>query len=393
MVANERLMKEAVGTKRFARIILLARQSLFEASGSIPIDPSSMSFKSLSLLNLRRADIRTLTAQFYETSDCDAISATVEKVYSDLVTLCIPITPSNVIMYLTILFKDGDFQPINRVQIVNKYLSNMLLSPSDIYRDVFNAKNKMDVLSAFVFDLHQTDKETFSDMDWFVFCRNHMKATLTEFDERHLLNVLKSKRVLVPVGTNLYFKYRFFRTFLLGRHIASRPVMMGSFIQESQYLKHGGLVEVMADLASDNGPLITDIVEKLDQALSEFGEKFVAETFDPFAELEWPSSTNEDEKLWEPLTKKLAAGPRNVAEIDQIKSSFLDENRASNQEPVVQDFNRLERRLIALHVALTEAMRRNVNVEGLPSCITGGSCFGPSYCQAALLPLARPHVL
>jgi SIR2-like domain len=367
-VTNERLLKEIVGAKRFTRIIVLARQNLFETGGSLPVDHFSTPFKAVSLLHLRRADIRTLTAQFYETSDADTISAIVEKVYGDLVTLCIPITPSNVVMYLTILIKDGDFQPINRVQIVNRYLSSMLVSPSDLYRDVFNAKNKMDVLSAFVFYLNKSDKQTFSETDWFVFCRNHMKATLTEFDERHLLSVLKSTRVLVPIESNLYFKYRFFHTFLLGRHIANRPSLMAGFISDNQHLKHGGLVEVIADLASDSEPLVSNISQKLDEALSEFGEKFVAESFDPFAELEWPSATNEEETLWRPLTHKLAAGPRNVEEIDEIKSSFLTETRASDQRLVVQNFNRLERRFLTLHVALTEAMRNSDSLSADLKC-------------------------
>jgi len=130
----------------------------------------------------------------------------------------------------------------------------------------------------------------------------------------------------------------------------------------NHYLKHGGLVEVIADLASDNEPLLTDIADKLDQALTEFGDKFVAETFDPFAEMGWPSQKDEEETLWKPLTKKLMAGPRNVAEIDEIKSSFLEESRATNQKVVVQDFNRLERRLIGLHIALQGAMRNSDNL-------------------------------
>jgi hypothetical protein len=308
IAGSERLLKEIIGTKIFARIILLARQNLFETGSANLSDQFSMPFKTVQLMNLSRADIRTITKQFYETSDNDAISAIVEKVYSDLVTLCIPITPANIVMYLTILCKDHEFQPINRVQIVRKYLSELLIGPSDAYRDVFNAKNKMDVVSAFVFHQFSANKSIFTEADWFAFCREHMSATLTQFDERNLLSLLKSNRVLVPVGSQLFFKYRFFHVFFLGCHIASRPSVLANCMVHSDYLKHDGLVEVLAELASDNEPLVVDITQKLNGALDDFDERFIPESFDPFAELEWPSAKDEDEKLWQPLIKKLASG-------------------------------------------------------------------------------------
>src|ERR1039458_2642050 len=92
--------------------------------------------------------------------------------------LCIPITPSNVIMYLTILYKEGDFHPINRVQIVDRYLREMLRKPSDAYKDAFDAKNKMDIISTFVFSMFQNQKSQFTEADWFIFCRDYMKSTL-----------------------------------------------------------------------------------------------------------------------------------------------------------------------------------------------------------------------
>jgi hypothetical protein len=347
VVGNERLLKEVMGTKIFSRIILLARQNLFETGSPNLSDQFLTPFKALQLMNLSRADIRTITHQFYETSDNDTISAIVEKVYSDLVTLCIPITPANIVMYLTILCKDHDFQPINRVQIVRKYLSELLIGPSDVYRDAFNAKNKMDVISAFVFHQFSSNKTTFTEADWFAFCREHMSATLTKFDERNLLSLLKSNRVLVPVGHQLYFKYRFFHVFFLGRHIASRPSTLAACMAQNDYLRHDGLVEVLTELASENEPLVLDIAQKLNDAMDDFDQRFIPESFDPFAELDWPSDKDEEEKLWQPLMRELTCGPRNVAEIDQIKSSLFKEQIASDQKVVVRDFDRIERRLIS----------------------------------------------
>jgi hypothetical protein len=361
---DERLLKEAIGTEIFDRIIVIIRLSLFEVGNNLPVDELPGSFKVIAHLPMSRGDIRTLTVQYFDTSDENAISATVEKVYRDLVALCIPITPSNVIMYLTILYREGDFHPINRVEIVNKYLLEMLRRPSDAYIDSFNAKNKLDVISSFVFELSKAKKYQFTEADWFLFCGDHKRSTYTNFDDRSLLSELLTSRILVRLGPTLAFKYRFFHVFFLGRYVATRPKVLQEVIDQSKYLDHECLVEVITELTSDNDPLVSDIVAKLGGALSEFDERYVPETFDPFAQLQWPADPKEEEKLWTPLTKAIAEGPRNPSDIDEIKRSIVEENRASNQVVIVQKYDQLERRLVALHGALVEALRNSDNLNG-----------------------------
>jgi hypothetical protein len=364
LTRDERLLKEVIGLGLFRRVLVLARISFFEASHSIPIDQFALPFKLVTLAPLHRADIRKLTSQFYETSDEDTVSATVDKIYSDLLDLCIPITPSNVIMYLTILYKEGDFNPINRVQIVGRYLDQLLRRPSDAFRDAFTSKNKMAVLAAFVFRMFSQKKETYTEADWSLFCREHMQSTLTLFDERLLLSELIASKVLVRFGPYIAFKYRFFHVFFLGSHVANRPPLLEGLMKGSSYLSHEGLVEVISELASDNSGLVSDIVENLDKALAEFSESYVPESFDPFSQIEWPVDAKEEEKIWKPLTKMVADGPRNVDEIDQIKRSIVGEQRATNQQIVVQKFDHLERRVVMFHEALVDALGNSDNLDG-----------------------------
>lgn len=364
LARDERLIKEVIGTSIFKRIILLVKMHLFEPAKTLPIDQFSIPFKVIFLSNMHRSDIRVFASQFFETSDPDVVSGTVDQVYRDLIALCIPITPANVIMYLTILYKEGDFHPINRVQIVSRYLIEMLRRPSDAFTDSFNARDKLNVVSAFVYKLFEDQKSTFNDADWYVFCRQYMKDRLTHFDERSLLNDLLGTKIFVRVGFDIALKYRFFYIYFLGRHISSRPEILSASISAELYLKFDGLSEVIAELASDSTPLFKDVIEKLTKALNDFGERYVPETFDPFSELEWPTDPNEDEKLWKPLSKKLASGPRNPSEIDQIKRSLSGEQRATDQTVVVRAYDELEQRLIGLHHALIEALRNADNLEG-----------------------------
>jgi hypothetical protein len=103
---DERLLKETIGTGIFQRIIIIAQINDFNSGNAIPVDQFDLPFKLLSLSNISRSDVRSLTEKFFDTSDQDTVSAIVDKVYSDLIDLCIPITPSNAVMYLTVLYKE-----------------------------------------------------------------------------------------------------------------------------------------------------------------------------------------------------------------------------------------------------------------------------------------------
>jgi hypothetical protein len=60
VVVNERLLKELIGTKLFPRIIVLAKQTLFEATvSSVPTDQFSVPYKSASIQNFRRTGFRS----------------------------------------------------------------------------------------------------------------------------------------------------------------------------------------------------------------------------------------------------------------------------------------------------------------------------------------------
>jgi hypothetical protein len=185
---NERLLKEVIGTGVFRRIIVLASVNMFATGNAIPIDQFSLPFKLLALSSLSIEDIRSLTDQFFDTSDTDRITLTAHKVYSDLAA-------------------------------------------------------------------------------------------------------------------------------------------------------------------------------KLEQAVKEFEAKYLPESFDPFAHLDWPSDPREEENLWKPLAEMVAKGPRNPNELDEIKRSLVDERRTENQTVVIQNYDRLERRLLRLQYALVEALK---NSDALP---------------------------
>lgn len=361
---HERLLKELIGLNYFKRFIICVSGGSIDGKSSISADSFPLEIDLLTLAHMERSDIRSLATALFDTSDENLVSTVVDKVYGDLLDLCIPLTPTNVIMYLTILYREGDFQPLNRVQIVERYVNELLRKPSDVYSESFNTKNKIDVISAFVFDLHQRGKTTFIETEWMKFCAAYMERSLLSFDERALYLDLLRSRIIVNIGSSLYFKYKLFYSYFLGLYVANRREILSAFVKAESYLSIDGLVEVISGCSVDSSDFITELVEKIEICMAEFNESYAIHNRDPFASVQWPLNPLEDDKLWKPLAERLSAGPATPETLDSLKRSIQAEKRSEDQTVVLRKFDAMERRLIAYHGALREALRNSDSLDG-----------------------------
>jgi hypothetical protein len=248
-------------------------------------------------------------------------------------------------MYLIILYKEGDFSPLNRVQIVDRYIQELLRRPGDAYQESFSAKNKIDIISSFIYSLYNSGKTTFSETEWLSFCRQHMLDTLVSFNERSLLNELLLCRIFVNLEGCLALKYKFFYSYFLGRQVANRAGLIAKLIQDEGYLRVQGLVEVITALSADNSLLVGDIVENLENSLSQLESRYPLRKSDPFVKAEWAANANEEERLWEPVSAALAGGPLAADVVDKLKRSIQAERRTEDQSVVIFEFDQLESKL------------------------------------------------
>lgn len=213
---SERLLKELLATKWFCRIIAVTVNRGIQATRLI--DPTSLAydFQYLYLWGVSRNGIREMAEILFDSQEGNFISRVVDKVYSDLLGLCIPLTPSNIIMYLKILHREGEFHPLNRVDIVGRYVLELLRRPSDVYSDTFNSKNKADVLSEFVYSLYQKSLTDFDERYWHEFVKQYQERTLFEFDGSQFFRELIEARILVRWGSRVSSSIAFSSHIFLG---------------------------------------------------------------------------------------------------------------------------------------------------------------------------------
>lgn len=364
MDRNERLLKEIHLTEWFSRVIVVYVNRGLQPTRVIDQDDTPYKFVYLHLWGVSREDVRVMATTLFQSENEVFITRVVDKVYDDLLGLCIPLTPSNVVMYLKILYREGEFHPLNRVDIVGRYLLELLRRPSDAYSETFNSKNKMDVLGAFVYKMYQDRKGEFVDKYWHDFASEHQSAILLDFNIQSFLQELLDAHILVRWGSNIFFKYNFFFSFFLGKHISSKAELLTKFLDEEEYLRANGVIDVITGISSDNTLILTKLVERLEGHLDTFYETYAHVAFDPLAKAVWPDNDAEEEELWKPVAAEIAAGPRSVAEMDSLKTSLFAEARTIDQEVRFAKFVELENALFHTGYILSDALRNSDDASG-----------------------------
>lgn len=361
---HERLLRELRSTGWFNQYIAIVQNSGPRPIGEVDVSSVGIDFMRAYLWPMSRAGIRTMAAELFQSGDEQFVSGIVDKVYSDLLALCIPLTPSNVIMYLRILYREGEFHPVNRVDIVGRYIGELLRKPSDIYAESFTGRNKADFISSFTYQMYLDKISHFDRRYWNEFATRYQKETLTDFDSRVLLEESLDARIFIEIGSRLYHKYSFFYSYFLGRYISNRTDALNDFIKEEEYLRLRGVVDVVSGLSSDNNSLVKALTEKLASRLHEFAEKYIPSNFDPLEGALWPTSSDEEERLWKPIAAQIDAGPRSTSEIDAVKTSLLSEQRTAMQEVSLAKYSELESALFECALILIDALRNADDVSG-----------------------------
>ena len=267
-VEHQRMLRELLAVFSGLRLIVLQRQSLI--SDSLDDEVSELGFLRFQLRGFSRSDIRNVIEVIAQGSDSDSISTIVDKVYSDLLQLCIPLTPSNVIMYARVVCKDGTFSPVSRLHIIERFITDALQRASDAYSDSFNAASKVDLIAAFCFYAFQKNKLRFSRLDFQVFCNDYKSSTLSDFSSSEILGDLAHGKIVVRDGEYYHFRYKIFFSYFVGLKIASDRDILKDCLENNWHFELDGLVEVLCGILSDSSVVMNSISEKLEDAMSAF---------------------------------------------------------------------------------------------------------------------------
>lgn len=352
VVDHQRTVRELLSAYENVRIIVLRRTTY----NGVPDDSlEELKFKSFNLSGLSRSDIRTVVNIMAPDRNSDETSVIVEKIYEDLLQLCIPLTPSNVIMYSSVLCKDGSFSPVSRLHIVDRFITEALKRASDAYADTFNSVDKIELICEFCYYLFSQSIPTFTEVVWNEFCRDYKDKNLVEFSASEILGDLYNGRIVSRDGSSYIFRYRMFYSYFVGRYISDRPEALEKCLGENRHLELDGLVEVLCGMLPDCSRLLDDLTQKLTYSLEQFYERYPIRGLDFHADAKWELNSHEDD-LWEAVSDRIDQGPASTQELDELKTSIHAERRTADQKVSIIKFIASEMNVTTSVWHLTKAL-------------------------------------
>jgi predicted MPP superfamily phosphohydrolase len=361
---HRRLLKYIKESDLYSRYILItAPTNSFKRSSETQVSEIN-DFKTIFHWPLSRGDVRQVACKIFGDVSDDIENAIVDKVYIDLLSLKIPLTPGNVIMYLRVLLREENFVPANRVDIIFRYVAELLRRSTDIYQDSFGYKSKIDIVSAFSYELFNGNASDFSRDDWTRFCNRYSDETLLEFDAKELLDECERVKILIRFGNRFYFRYKSYFGLFVGKHISSRASRVQQFVNSDGASRLTGLVEVVSALSADNTELVESLVAKLKRLVEDFRAEFVPKELEPYRELPWGKDEDKDDELWGTVKQRLMEGPKSPEEIDEAKTNIVSEIQAENQSVRYTEMIALESSVFRVNSNLTIALKNSESISG-----------------------------
>ena len=363
--SHQKMIEAVVNSKRFSKIITIITSpqinSMREIEGKNKLFESPVFY----VWPLDRLRLRALATQVFSPLNEEDVDFAVNKTYNDLISLAIPINPTNAIMYLHILRNEVDFVPLDRISIISRYLTESLTRSSDQMSGEFGVRDRLSLLSSFIFDRFMLGQTSFSLRNWSDFCSSYQTKTFSDFDIVGVIGQLVRSRVILDYNGKYFVRYAFVYDFLVGMHAASSPAKLDAFLSGGHHRKLPRVVEVMASIALDPLPLLQTLKLDLDRHLEDFQKKYVQESFDPVSLIEWGAGNGDQENdFWSDVKDQIEEGPSTPIAIDRVKESVLAESRSADQEVLIQDFSALEVDLFRSAYALSAALRVAVQLDG-----------------------------
>ncbi|MER9836142.1 SIR2 family protein [Mesorhizobium sp. M0145] len=362
-IEHQRTVKELHAAYKNIRIILLQAVRRTEATED---DLPELGFHSFSLTGFSRSDIRTVINALSPFRNSDETSAIVDKVYNDLLQLCIPLTPSNVIMYCSVLCKDGSFSPVSRLNIVDRFVIEALQRASDAYSDTFNSINKIDLICEFCYESFISGTPTFSAMEWRSFCDKFKSVNLVSFNSTDILSDLVNGRILSHDAGRYVFRYMMFYSYFVGRHISARSELLIKCIAENRHLELAGLIEVICGMLPNCSLVLDDLTCKLEISMERFYDYYPIKGLDFHESAKWEFGNTESE-IWKGVTDRFDKGPIGTQELDDLKTSLQAERRTGDQKVSIIKFIASEKTVSAnvhnLVIALESAKHASASAK------------------------------
>lgn len=343
-------------------------QSSGAVTGSLNLDPNCD--QVFEICELELDGIEKLVESWQpQQQDLDTKALTA-KVVSSFEAMNEPIFPTTVILLLETLKLIPNYQPVNRVRLLDRYVECLLgrLDAADVRQGDFNSSDKIKFLSRLAAHFVQQKLYALSRDDWTEFCRDYSKHWLLELPN-DLLEEFLSKGILVSIAGKVTFRADYLFSYFIAREMASNNLFFAYLISEENFFSHLNEMTFYCELENTENDALLDIVtNKLDEIEAAVVEAYQNE--ETFFDNEWAEmlggeessqASNHSTHLQDQIRDAAAERPTD----ETIKSAMADKLASTKRLRGVlarQDIDILDCRWLSLLVTYLQMIKHSAGL-------------------------------
>lgn len=273
---NAILSKQIVDLKNKYQDIKLLFSITITSIGEIPIElVNNNCYSLMTLLDLKsfsHTQIRLLADKWFKQNNClnDEKEEQVEKF---LLAFELPRTPMCISMFLWILEKQTNYQPINQSTMLQNFIEQILNKHSfehEFYNQ-FDYTNKERLLAAIAYLMYENNKNNpnyaikYSDL--ISFTTEYLTNRQFNFNAKEIIDLFISSGLLISIDDNtttwIRFRFNCFFTFFLMRNM-EKTEFYDFVLKEENYLSFCDEINLYTGLKRDCINILDTIMSRMD---------------------------------------------------------------------------------------------------------------------------------
>jgi len=243
-----------------ARLIATSNQSV---EGQIPVEFLSQqilqNLRILFLRYFRTSQIRSLAESWFSSSKVFNTAEKIDRIIQLLVTLGLPRTPLAVSLFLWIIEKQEEYQPINQATMLENFVERLFKkhSRNEAYLSVFDYRNKERLLSAIAHKMLLEGGENYAlaYKDLLAYIDEYLLVRKFEFNSETLIKHFLEKGILTSYtqGPTNYVRFRFncFFQYFLTKRMEYDEEFLEFVLREDNYLAFCDEIDYYTGLKRD----------------------------------------------------------------------------------------------------------------------------------------------
>lgn len=304
--------------------------------GAISVDVYEHAFcaswKKMHIKAFGATETRKLIRKWFSTHPQPDTDAKVEKLLDALTQLNLPRTPLAISMFLWILEKQENYEPVNNATMIENFVEKLFQKHArrEIYADRFDFKNKLRLLAEIAHQMLIVDDTDYrmSSRALIDFIDDHLK--LNKFDVVQARTVLEHFIVhglLVEDqdGESVYVRFRFacFLHYFLMKKMEFDPTFKTKVLRSDNMLMFPDEIELYTGTKRDAVDVLEIVVKRMEAAYADILSQIsqLPETFDQIFDSDISITASLDDSFMSKLT---TSKKPTQAELDAMHDDALE---------------------------------------------------------------------